>query len=161
MASGGAAPGRDLVDRTRSATGLARPPEDLHSLPEGSGYMSDDASNRHAHRGPRKSLNKALRQLHFLKVCSGSSKTTALPVMPIPGSHTTTMRQLCSLICLGGAVQQRSNAPPGARWFNPEELTAQKVQCLVSHPFLGTASFAQIEALSQGSGPGSALISLA
>ena len=85
MASGGAAPGRDLVDRIRSATGSARPSEDLHSVPESSGYMSDDASNRHPHRGPRKSLNKALRQLNFLKVCSGFSKEAALPANPTPG----------------------------------------------------------------------------
>lgn len=85
MASGGAAPGRDLVDRIRSATGSARPSEDLHPLPEGSGYMSDDASNRYPQRGPRKSLNKALRQLNFLKVCSGFSKRVASPPIPTLG----------------------------------------------------------------------------
>lgn len=77
MASGGVAPGHNLVDRIRSATGSARPLEDLHTLPEGSGYMSDDTSSRHNSRGPRKSLNKALRQLNFLKVCSGFSKSAA------------------------------------------------------------------------------------
>ena len=73
MASGGVGSGHNLVDRIRSATGSARPSEDLAPVPEGSGYMSDDTSSRSVSRGPRKSLNKALRQLHFLKVCSGFS----------------------------------------------------------------------------------------
>lgn len=75
MASGGAAPRHDLVDRTRSATASSRPSEDINLLPEGSGYMSDDTSGKFGPRGPRKSLNKALRQLNFLKVCSGFSMT--------------------------------------------------------------------------------------
>ena len=45
------------------------------------------------------------------------------------------MRKLRSLLNLGGRVQQRSYAPAGARWFNPEELTAQKVQYLASAYF--------------------------
>lgn len=46
--------------------------------------MSDDTSSRLASRGPRKSLNKALRQLNFLKVCSGFSKTATMQVMQPP-----------------------------------------------------------------------------
>ena len=42
------------------------------------------------------------------------------------------MGKLRSLLNLLGRAQQRSYAPAGARWFNPEELTAQKVQCSAS-----------------------------
>lgn len=94
--------------------------------------MSDDTSNKFAARGPRKSLNKALRQLNFLKVCSGFIQKVPLPPTPTPGMWETYARQLCSPITLGGPVQQRSYAPAGARWFNPEELTAQKVHCPAS-----------------------------
>ena len=108
-------------------------------MPEGSGYMSDDTSSRSVSRGPRKSLNKALRQLHFLKVCSGFTVlrhfNAATPVM---GACAPPLSYPC--LYRARSVQQRNSNAAGPRWFNPEELTAQKVR-LASWPFISRCVF--------------------